>query len=348
MTKKILYVDMDNTIVDFPTAFARVESPAVLEQYAGAEDEIPGIFALMDPLPGAVEAVTELAELYDTYVLSTAPWKNPSAWHDKVDWIHRHFGADEASPLYKRVILTHHKELNLGDYLVDDRPFHNGADRFVGEVVVIGGGTFPGWAEVLPYLAERTGRPTDAAAGTARPIGIGAMKSIRELAAEQHDGQVDKLGRTYFDAHLAPIAEAARVFGVDAEAAGWLHDIIEDTSTTPQDLTEHDVPEHIVSAVTSVTRRSDESYADLITRACADPLGRYVKLADNAWNVTCNPDLAREDPERAARMLRDKYLPARQRLLAACELTEESRQVVAMQAVLDRHRDRVNGRHDGP
>ena len=42
----------------------------------------------------------------------------------------------------------------------------------------------------------------------------------------------DKLGRNYVDAHLRPIAEAAAVFGTEAEAAGWLHDILEDTATT--------------------------------------------------------------------------------------------------------------------
>ena len=75
-TKPVLYIDMDNTLVDFVTAFPRVGEIA-LEEYAGREDDIPGIFALMDPMPGAIEAVHTLAEHYDIYVLSTAPWANP-------------------------------------------------------------------------------------------------------------------------------------------------------------------------------------------------------------------------------------------------------------------------------
>jgi len=51
--KKILYIDMDNTLVDFPSGIDRV-SPALLEQYPD-RDDIPGIFALMDPMPGAIE-----------------------------------------------------------------------------------------------------------------------------------------------------------------------------------------------------------------------------------------------------------------------------------------------------
>jgi hypothetical protein len=332
MAKRILYVDMDNTIVDFQTALNRVEPASLLEEYRGNEDEIPGVFALMDPMPGAVEAVTALARLYDTYVLSTAPWKNPGAWHDKVVWIQTHFGAGEDSPLHKRLILTHHKDLNVGDFLVDDRPRKNGADHFSGEVIHFGSDAFPGWAEVLSYLEGRTD-----------------IERVRELAHTRHVvecRQVDKLGRDYFDAHLTPIAEAARVFGPDAEAAGWLHDIVEDTETTERELLELGVPEHIVAAVSSVTKRSDETYEDLITRACADPLGRYVKLADNAWNITSNPDLASSDPDKAARMLNDKYAPARARLLEACGLTADSEPVVAMQAVLDQHRHRLAASSD--
>ena len=84
-----------------------------LEEYED-KDDIPGIFALMDPMPGAIEAVHTLAEHYDVYVLSTAPWANPSAWSDKVEWIQRHFGYGEDSVLYKRLILSHHKDLNRG------------------------------------------------------------------------------------------------------------------------------------------------------------------------------------------------------------------------------------------
>ncbi len=73
--KKILYVDMDNVLVDFTSAFPRLAA-GVSDQYEH-KDDIPGIFALMDPVPGAVDAFTDLATLFDTYILSTAPWENP-------------------------------------------------------------------------------------------------------------------------------------------------------------------------------------------------------------------------------------------------------------------------------
>lgn len=144
--QKILYVDMDNVLVDFPSAFPRV-APELLQQYADAKDEIPGIFELMDPLPGAIEAYHRLAGRYDTYILSTAPWKNPGAWRHKVEWVQRHL----PEVAHKRLILSHHKHLNRGHYLVDDREA-NGADRFEGELIRFGSARFPDWAAVAEYL----------------------------------------------------------------------------------------------------------------------------------------------------------------------------------------------------
>lgn len=146
---KILYVDMDNVLVDFESGIARTPQ-ATIAEYEGRLDEVPGIFAKMDPVPGAVAAFTELSALFDTYVLSTSPWENPSAWSDKLLWVKRHLGV----PAYKRLILTHHKDLNRGDFLVDDRT-KNGAGRFAGEHVHFGTEAFPDWPAVVAYLRER-------------------------------------------------------------------------------------------------------------------------------------------------------------------------------------------------
>ena len=85
---KRLYIDMDGVLVDFQTGIDRTDS-ATLERYEGHYDDIPGIFARMDPMPGAIDAFHRLAEHYDVYILSTAPWHNPSAWSDKVVWVQR-------------------------------------------------------------------------------------------------------------------------------------------------------------------------------------------------------------------------------------------------------------------
>jgi len=146
----VLYVDMDNVLVNFESGIARLD-PEVREAYEGHLDDAPGIFGLMDPVEGALDAYAKLARVFDTYILSTAPWENPSAWTDKLLWVKRQIG----EPARKRLILTHHKNLNAGDYLIDDRTKH-GADRFSGEHIRFGSGRFPGWPEVLDYLLGGT------------------------------------------------------------------------------------------------------------------------------------------------------------------------------------------------
>jgi 5'(3')-deoxyribonucleotidase len=68
-----------------------------------------------------------------------------------LEWIKRHFGEDEGSVFYKRLIISHHKNLNKGDYLVDDRK-KNGAGDFEGELILFGSERFPDWGAVTEYL----------------------------------------------------------------------------------------------------------------------------------------------------------------------------------------------------
>lgn len=143
---KRLFFDMDNVLVDFASGIARLDAE-IIKEYEDRLDEVPGIFALMDPMPGAMEAVRRLAEKYDVYILSTAPWNNPSAWADKVAWVTRYM--DDV--FHKRLILSHRKDLLKGDYLIDDRPKH-GADSFDGEWIPFGSERFPDWDAVLEYL----------------------------------------------------------------------------------------------------------------------------------------------------------------------------------------------------
>lgn len=152
-----------------------------------------------------------------------------------------------------------------------------------------------------------------------------------------HRGQRDAQGRDYVEAHLAPIAAGCSVFGAEAEASGWLHDIVEDTGVSVEDLRQAGIPNTVVQAIVSVTKVEGEAYESLIERACADPLGRYVKFIDNAWNIASSRGLAAIDPERAERMLERKYLPARHRLLAACPLAHEDRIAARIEQLLTHH-----------
>ena len=88
----------------------------------------------------------ELSTLWKDELISLVP--------NTLLWIKKYLGTHA----YKRLILTHHKNLNRGDYLVDDRT-KNGADRFAGEHIHFGTEKFPDWPAVTEYLhAERASR----------------------------------------------------------------------------------------------------------------------------------------------------------------------------------------------
>ncbi|MDG1728241.1 MAG: hypothetical protein P8K68_14665 [Algibacter sp.] len=108
-------------------------STEILKEYEGRLDEVPGIFGLMQPMQNAIASYTELTEHFDVYILSTSPWKNETAATDKLRWVKEYL----KGVAYKRLILSHHKNLNKGDYLIDDRT-KNGADRFEGEHIHFG------------------------------------------------------------------------------------------------------------------------------------------------------------------------------------------------------------------
>ena len=147
---KILYVDMDGVLVDFQSGIDKC-SKIVLSEYKDNKDEIPGIFGKMDPMPGAIESYKKLSKIFDTYILSTSPWKNETAPTDKLKWVKKYLG----EVAHKRLILTHHKNLNKGDYLIDDRD-KNGVEEFDGEHLHFGeGNEYPDWGSVVNYLRDK-------------------------------------------------------------------------------------------------------------------------------------------------------------------------------------------------
>tara|TARA_B100001250_G_C19788274_1_gene785202 strand:+ start:166 stop:582 length:417 start_codon:yes stop_codon:yes gene_type:complete len=137
---------MDNVLVDFSSGIERIPERLQIE-YQGKIDEVPGIFSMMKPLCGAISSFKRLSSKYETYILSTAPWENSSAWGDKNLWVRKYLGVRA----HKRLILTHHKNLNFGDFLIDDRTA-NGASLFKGHHIIFGSSEFPNWETVCDFL----------------------------------------------------------------------------------------------------------------------------------------------------------------------------------------------------
>lgn len=151
--KQILYIDMDNVLVDFQSGIDQLDEKTKIE-YEGKLDEVSGIFALMKPMDGAIDVIHKLALQFDIYVLSTAPWLNPTAWIDKLVWIQNYFGKEKESVFYKKLIISHHKNLNNGNFLIDDRT-KNGVSEFLGEHIHFGTEYFPDWKSVETYLIKK-------------------------------------------------------------------------------------------------------------------------------------------------------------------------------------------------
>lgn len=107
------------------------------------------------------------------------------------------------------------------------------------------------------------------------------VEKARRVALMAHKGQVDQAGVAY---HHHPERVAARVEGEDAKTVAWLHDVVEDTKVTRDDLLDCGFPQHVVDAVTVLSKNKGQSLDAYYQGVKANPLALAVKLADVADN----------------------------------------------------------------
>ena len=102
------------------------------------------------------------------------------------------------------------------------------------------------------------------------------------LAVEAHGGTIGKDGMPYI---LHPLRLMMKADGYAEQIVAVLHDAVEDTALTLQELADRGFPEEIVSAIEAVTKKPGEDYEAFIERIAADPLAARVKLLDLYDNV---------------------------------------------------------------
>jgi (p)ppGpp synthase/HD superfamily hydrolase len=104
----------------------------------------------------------------------------------------------------------------------------------------------------------------------------------KRIATHAHQGQVDKAGQLYIS---HPEFVASQVTGDEAKAVAWLHDVVEDTAVTFDDLRAEGLSEQVIEAVAAITKRDSENYETYLERVTANPLAKAVKLADLKHNL---------------------------------------------------------------
>ena len=118
-----IFIDMDGVITDFEKAsneYQRIHGKTTRpDKYVDYRN--------LDPISGAIFCINELNVNHDIFIATTPPWDRPEVWSEKREWIGEHF------PYLKRkLILTHRKDLLIGDILIDDSRFRGQPD-FQGE-----------------------------------------------------------------------------------------------------------------------------------------------------------------------------------------------------------------------
>lgn len=107
-------------------------------------------------------------------------------------------------------------------------------------------------------------------------------KKAMKLAYDAHNGQVDKSGLPYI---FHPYQVAQQMTSETSTIVALLHDVLEDTQLTLENLESEGFSKEVLDAISTLTRKKDEDYFDYIERVKKNPIAAEVKLADLAHNM---------------------------------------------------------------
>lgn len=128
------------------------------------------------------------------------------------------------------------------------------------------------------------------------------------IATNAHSGQLDKAGKPYI---LHPLRVMMSVGTMDEKIVAVLHDVVEDTFMTIEDIRNTGFSTEVVSALDALTKKNKESYDKFIDRVLQNRIACIVKLAD----LKDNMDLSRLNEITEADQKRlEKYKKAEERI----------------------------------
>ncbi len=111
---------------------------------------------------------------------------------------------------------------------------------------------------------------------------MSTLEKAIQIAANAHAGQTDKAGEPYI---LHPLRVMMTVATLEDRMAAVLHDVVEDTAVTLEDLRAQGFSVDVLSAIEALTKRKGETRPLAAQRARANRIARKVKLGDVADNM---------------------------------------------------------------
>lgn len=128
MRNIVIYVDMDGVLCDFIKEYDKRLLAYPKQKYPQASY---GFFESLDPMHNAINAFKFLEKNFNVHILTAPSVDNPLCYTEKAVWVKKHLGKDAAS----RMVITGHKNLLMGDYLIDDNVTGKGQDNFQGTLI---------------------------------------------------------------------------------------------------------------------------------------------------------------------------------------------------------------------
>ncbi len=133
------------------------------------------------------------------------------------------------------------------------------------------------------------------------------LKKAEAIARKAHEGQYDKGGRPFIG-HPESVSSACLT--EKAKITGWLHDVVEDTEMTMEEIRSYGFDEDVMEALKCVTKTEQYDENEYYTAIRNNPVAREVKLADLTHNMDLSriPDDAPEDFRKKMIKKRDNYM----------------------------------------
>ena len=108
-------------------------------------------FRKLKPIHKSIESFLYLYNNFDTYILTSPSYKNPMCYTEKMLWVKDNLG----EKIVENLIISCHKNLLIGDYLIDDNLQGCGQENFKGELIHFGSHKFPSWEEICLFFKNK-------------------------------------------------------------------------------------------------------------------------------------------------------------------------------------------------